>query len=117
VKLILNVIAPDNYEKKFTELRGFLFPGLKTRTECFDEEIEYDEHEHKLQEDVINVEILDTIVKNTFKKAIREKGYCIFYGELCEKMMKLELDLMGLDVKVGNMSSSAFRKQLLVECR
>jgi hypothetical protein len=68
-----------------------LFPGLKTRTECFEEDIEYDEDQHKLPEEVINQEILDIIVKNTFKKAIREKGYCIFYGELCEKMMKLEL--------------------------
>jgi hypothetical protein len=30
IKLILNVIAPDNFEKKFAELRGFLFRGLKT---------------------------------------------------------------------------------------
>lgn len=30
IKLILNIIAPDNFEKKFSELRGFLFKGLKT---------------------------------------------------------------------------------------
>ena len=34
IRLILNVIAPDNYAKKFGELRSFLFPNLKTRGEC-----------------------------------------------------------------------------------
>lgn len=91
VKLILNVIAPDNAEKKFGELRNYLFGDLKTKDECFAEEIEYDESIHKLSEGLINVEILEIIVKNVFRKAIREKEYCIFYGELCEKMMKQEL--------------------------
>jgi len=41
IRLILNVIAPDNVDKKFKELRDYLFPGLKTRNECFEEEIDY----------------------------------------------------------------------------
>jgi hypothetical protein len=45
--------------------------------------MEYDRNTHLLQEGVINSEILDIIVKNIFKKAIIEKSYCIFYGELC----------------------------------
>lgn len=83
VKLILNVIAPDNCKKKFQELRDILFPDLKTRTECFNSEVDYDRNSHLLPVGVINSEILDIIVKNIFKKAIKEKGYCIFYGELC----------------------------------
>ena len=35
IKLILNVIAPDNYTKKFTELREYLFGDKKTQTEIF----------------------------------------------------------------------------------
>jgi len=30
IRLILNVITPDNYDKKFGELIGFLFKDLKT---------------------------------------------------------------------------------------
>jgi len=48
IRLILNVIAPDNYDKKFAELRGYLFGELKTKTECFDEGIEFHEDIHKL---------------------------------------------------------------------
>jgi len=111
------VIAPDNVDKKFNELRNYLFPGLKTREECFEQEIDYNQDSHKLQEDVINTDILDIIVKNIFKKAIREKTFCIFYGDLCERMMKLELNLMDLGVKIGNMKHSIFRKQLLKACK
>jgi len=30
IRLILNVITPDNYDKKFAELRGYLFDDLKS---------------------------------------------------------------------------------------
>ena len=50
IKLIMNIIAPDNFEKKFGELRGFLFKGLKTEDECEDLGIEYNEDEHKLKD-------------------------------------------------------------------
>lgn len=48
IRLILNIIAPDNYVKKFGELRGYLFPGLKKREECDEEKEEYVEETHKL---------------------------------------------------------------------
>jgi len=48
IRLILNIIAPDNYTKKFGELRGYLFPNLKKREECDEEEVDYDEEAHKL---------------------------------------------------------------------
>jgi hypothetical protein len=53
---------------------------------------------------------METIVQNTFRKALREKEYCIFYGELCEKMMKLELSLMDKSNNIANMKVSAFRR-------
>lgn len=69
IRLILNIIAPDNYVRKFAELRGFLFANLKKRDECEEEKIEYDEDVHKLKEGCINEEILKTIVDNIFRKA------------------------------------------------
>lgn len=64
IKLILNIIAPDNFEKKFGELRGFLFRGLKTEEECETEGIDYNEDEHKLRDgtDQIDEQVLDVIV-------------------------------------------------------
>jgi len=49
--LILNVISPDNFDKKFGELRSLLFAGLKSRKECQDENIEYDPEAHLLNEE------------------------------------------------------------------
>ena len=46
IRLIMNVIAPDNFEKKFKELRGYLYKDLKTREECITEGIEYKEEIH-----------------------------------------------------------------------
>jgi hypothetical protein len=34
IRLILNVITPDNFEKKFKELRQFQFDDLKSKEEC-----------------------------------------------------------------------------------
>ena len=39
--------------------------------------------------------LLDTIVNNIVRKAQKENQFCIFYGELCEKLIKTELDLKG----------------------
>jgi hypothetical protein len=98
IKLILNVIAPDNFQRKFAELRGFLFKGLKTQEECEEEGIDYNEDEHKIiegKDDQIDEVILDTIVQNIFRKAQLEKEYTIFYGMICEDTIKLELLLRG----------------------
>jgi len=54
--------------------------------------------------------ILETIVQNIIRKAQVEKEYCIFYGELCERKITLELQLRGDMVKVSNMKNSLFRK-------
>lgn len=91
IRLILNIITPDNFVKKFGELRGFLFPGLKTKQECKEEEIEFNEEEHKLTDEIVRTDILNTIVENIFRKAQLEKEYTIFYGNLCEQMITLEL--------------------------
>lgn len=51
IKLAINIISPDNFEKKFNELRVYMFKDFKTQDECFDEEIEYSEETHKLKSD------------------------------------------------------------------
>ena len=119
IKLILNVIAPDNFTKKFGELRGFLFRGLKTQEECEEEGIDYNEDEHKLTEggDQIDEVILDTIVQNIFRKAQLEKEYTIFYGMICEDTIKLELQLRGQSAAKANMKNSMFRKSLFEVCK
>jgi len=115
----MNIIAPDNFEKKFGELRGFLFRGLKTEEECDNEGIEYNEDEHKLKDgvDQIDETVLDVIVQNIFRKAQLEKEYTIFYGELCERKIKLELALRGDSAKLSNMKNSLFRKTLFNVCK
>ena len=117
IRLILNVISPDNYEKKFAEIREHLFRGFKTVDECFNEHIEYNEDEHKLTDDNINTHMVELITQNLFKKAQTEKEYCIFYGDLCERIIKLELDLRGLEKVRKGLKNSAFRKKLLEVCK
>lgn len=52
VRLWLNQITPDNYEKKSTELRGLLFGDRKLKNEeGFDKQTEafvVDENKHKI---------------------------------------------------------------------
>lgn len=120
MRLILNVIAPDNKEKKMRELRAILFGDLRTKDECEEEEIEYNEDIHKLTgegEGRVDQTILETIVQNIIRKAQVEKEYCIFYGEICQEEIQLELALRGEVNKRENMKLSLFRKQLFNVCK
>lgn len=117
IRLILNIITPDNFIKKFGELRGYLFPNLKTKSECKEEGIDFNEDEHKLVDEIVRTDILNTIVENIFRKAQLEKEYTIFYGNLCEQMISLELSLRDEAVKIGNMKNSMFRKTLFSICK
>lgn len=116
IRLILNVITPENYDKKFTELRGFLFGNRKTEEECREDGEKYDESQ-KLTDDTIRKDILRIIVQNIFRKAQVEKEYCIFYGDICERLIKLELSLRGLENKIKDMKQSNFRIQLFEVCK
>ena len=111
IRLIVNIITPDNFEKKFEELRQYLFGDIK----CANEE-GYDPAKDKLviEECAGNLEI---VVERIFIKAQNEKEYCVFYGELCEKIIKLELALKGEKATVKNSKKSEFRQQLLKHCR
>ena len=115
----MNVIAPDNYNKKFAELREYLFGDKKTENEVFLSNTgeTYNPDVHALKGEDIKNELLETIVQNIFRKAQLEKEYCIFYGQLCENIIKLETSLRGLEVKIRNTSKSMFRGKLLEVCK
>ncbi len=63
------------------------------------------------------------VVQTVFRKAQNEKEYVTFYGELCEKIIKLELSLRGHGMGKGNTIKrntakfSEFRRTLLEYCR
>eukprot|EP00347_Sterkiella_histriomuscorum_P005403 403356747 len=121
IKLICNIITPDNFEKKFKELRTYLFGDLKHKNEegwnpsmpvFTDHTAGADDTQ--AQENADNMKL---IVERVFNKAQTEHEYCSFYGELCEKMIKLELNLRGLEAKKTTLKFSIFRKTLLNECK
>ena len=64
-----------------------------------------------------------TIVQTIFRKAENEKEYVGFYGELCEKLIKLELNLRGYGpgkggvIRKNTAKFSEIRKILLEYCK
>lgn len=112
------MIAPDNFEKKFDELRQVMFEGLK-----YPGEEGYDPAVHKPLSSNLNQDNMNTVVQTVFRKAQNEKEYVSFYGELCEKIIKLELSLRGYGLGKGGAikkpyaKHSEFRKTLLEHCR
>lgn len=66
----MNVISPDNFDKKVKELRGYLFGDqFKTEDECFHEGIDHDSELHTLKLEQMNTEMIDAIIFNIFRKA------------------------------------------------
>lgn len=94
-----------------------MFPNLRTKTDCFNEDIEYNAEEHKLTEKNLDEEILQFVVQNIFKKAQDEKLFCILNGQLCERLIDLELQLRDYQNKISNLKHSKFRANLLKECQ
>jgi hypothetical protein len=109
VRLWLNQITPDNQEKKQGELRVLLFGDRK----CLDEEGFKDQTE----DFVFNVEKQEIVVKTIFRKAQSEHSYAGFYSELCAQIVRLELQMKGLEPKRTNIRNCDFRKKLLEYCR
>lgn len=66
---------------------------------------------------MIDEVLLDTIVNNVVRKAQKENEFCIFYGELCEKLIKTELDLKGEKKIRSNMKKSILRSKLIHGCK
>ena len=94
-----------------------MFPEFKKRSECDEEDIEYDPELHQLTDEKLNEETLQTAVKNIFRKAQDEKLFCVLNGELCQKIILMELHLRDKPYKINNLKLSKFRMNLLKECQ
>ena len=88
-----------------------------TEAECFEKDITFDKTQHLLADKEMNPEILKTVIDNIIRKAQMENDYNIFYGQLCEDLMRLELNLKGLEPKMNNMKNSEFREALFDSCK
>ena len=87
VRLWLNQISPDNYDKKQSELRALMFGDRKTKDEPgFDDQPKEFEVEEEKQ-------VL--VVRTIFRKAQTEHSYASFYAKLCGQIVRLELELKG----------------------
>jgi hypothetical protein len=53
------------------------------------------------------------VAENIFKKIENEKDYCNFYGNICEKIIILEMNLKHIELKKVNLRKSEFKKALL----
>ena len=94
-----------------------MFPDFKTKKEAFEEEIEYNEEEHKLTDENLDAATLEHFVKYLFKKALEVKFFCIFYGQMCEELINLELNLRDMEQSRANLKHSKFRKNLFNVCK
>ena len=64
IRLIVNLLTPDNLDQKFRELRGYMFGSLKQpEEEGYDKEIDI------MAENGMNDENLKIVVSQIFKKA------------------------------------------------
>ena len=112
IRLIVNVLTPDNLEKKFQELREMIFGDMKVSGE-----LGFNELENKLLTEQLNEDNMNLTVETIFRKAQNEKQYCNFYGDICERMIRLELMMRGFKTTQKNIKESNFRKVLLDHCK
>lgn len=109
VRLWLNQITPDNYQKKQAELRELLFGNrIAKDEEGYDEsqpEFTFDEHK------------LVIVVQTIFRKAQVEHPYAGFYAELCTQICRLELLIRGMKPTLSQIKKCNFRKQMLQYCK
>lgn len=69
IRLILNVISPDNMDKKLDELRGYLMPGFKSKAECKAAGETFNEATHKLTNENLDEDMVSVAVSNLVRKA------------------------------------------------
>ena len=91
-----------------------MFKDLKTQDECLRLKIPFDENIHKLKSnDMLDEVLLDTFASNIVRKAQNENKLCIFYGDLCERLIKTELDLRGEKYVRSNVKKSILRSKII----
>jgi hypothetical protein len=64
IKLIVNVIVPDNFDKKFNELREYIFGSHKLPSEAG-----YNAEADTITDEKINIINLKIVVEQIFRKA------------------------------------------------
>jgi hypothetical protein len=109
VRLWLNQITPDNYDKKSVELRGLMFGDRKCQGEPGFEE----QTEEFVPDDGKQLIVVETI----FRKAQMEHDYSGFYAKLCTQIVRLELAMKSMKTVLTNLKYSQFRNKLLENCR
>lgn len=110
VRLWLNQISPDNFEKKSGELRELLIGHAKIMGEPG-----FNAEEAKTMK--IDDEKQKIVVETIFRKAQKEHSYIAFYAKLCSTIIKLELEAKGIQAKPSNIKESIFRQNLLAFCK
>lgn len=120
VKLILNQITMENYASMKEKLRKLIFGDRKTFEEQAVKLIgtEKDALRESLKESGgIDKEVEDIVVATIFRKAIRERIYCGFYASLCSDIVRMELEMKGLDPVQSNVKFCGFRSSILTDCQ
>jgi hypothetical protein len=110
VRLWLNQISPDNFEKKSGELRELLIGSAKLLSEPG-----FDIEEAKNLK--IDEEKQTIVVETIFRKAQKEHSYISFYAKLCSTIIKLELESKGIKPTPVNLKESTFRVKMLAFCK
>ena len=110
MRLKLNQITPDNFDRKVGELREMLIGDRKLLNE---EGFDHAEAEGFQ----ISEEILQIVVQTIFRKAQVEHTYSKFYSKLCSTIVKIDLESQGKQARQNNLKFCNFRKKLLDYCR
>jgi len=88
VRLKLNQITPDNFDRKVSELREMLIGDRKLFSEDGFDAVAAEGFK-------ISEEILQIVVQTIFRKAQVEHTYSKFYSKLCSTIVKIDLESQG----------------------
>ena len=110
MRLKLNQITPDNFDRKVSELREMLIGDRKLLNEEGFDAAEAEGFQ-------ISEEILQIVVQTIFRKAQVEHTYSKFYSRLCSTIVKIDLESQGRQARPNTLKFCNFRKKLLDYCR
>lgn len=119
MRICLNQITMDNYDRMKAKLRNLLFGERKTyieQTSASTSKKDAEELKTKLKDVEIDSEIENIVVETIFRKAAAERIFCGFYASLCSDIVALELQMKGYEAKRINVKHCNFRKNLLSFC-
>jgi len=113
IRLIMNLIAPDTFDKKELEIKELMFTS-----DVVDEEKKEEAKEETKRSMALDEENLKPIVLTLFRKAQTEKDYGKMYAQLCQNLTREELRKLGFEKTTRfTIPKSEFRRALLKNCR